>query len=46
MPVPNQVRDDVSGIPANRPAGRQKKLKSQNSGFQIELMTGTTGVTL
>jgi len=46
MPVPDQGRNDVSGIPANRPAGRQKRLKSQNSGFRIEFMTGFTRVTL
>jgi len=34
MPVPDQVRDDVSGIPARRPAGRQKILKTLDSGLR------------
>jgi len=45
MPVPDQVRDDVSGIPAKLPAGRQKQLNLLDSKSRIDSRAGPTGMT-
>lgn len=45
MPVPDQVRDDVSGIPAKLPAGRQKQLNLLDSGSRTDSKASATGMT-